>query len=481
MPKFLLAVVLIVVLSQVDALPLQADEAEQVKKIEELLQAQQTAPAEEAFQAALKEFPESQSLKNLHLRLYLAQARAGNLEAATAHAESNFEQQLQALTESPRSAQQLVNAANILTNVLLRSGKSEAATARLEAALAAVAAQLAKQATPELTTARSELRKANVQHLLRSGKAAEGQQLLKEELAGAAADFAEHPDDFAALTRFVQWRETEISAIAQTDPTRVPALWANYLDLLTAEARKKLTDERVVGLCINGGVQAIRGLMSDAPEIAERRLAELKELIESVDAKPIAMKTLVDRANQMISQLERTLAAERLRLALIGKPAIPLDVEAWANGEPLAASDLTGKVVLLDFWAVWCGPCIATFPHLREWNEKYGSQGLVVIGATRYYQYDWDDEAKKIKADKQLTPEQEQAALVRFAAHHELKHRFAVVPKASEFQTAYGVTGIPQVVLIDRAGIVRMIRVGSGDKNAHDLEEMLKKLLAETP
>jgi thiol-disulfide isomerase/thioredoxin len=147
------------------------------------------------------------------------------------------------------------------------------------------------------------------------------------------------------------------------------------------------------------------------------------------------------------------------------------------NGSPLSDGDLQGKVVLLDFWAVWCGPCVATFPHLREWNEKYAGKGLVIIGATRYYSYDWDEQAKRSKKTADLSPAAEQVALAAFAKHHELSHRFMVMPKESQFSKNYGVSGIPQAVLIDRAGKVRMIRVGSGEANAHDLEGMIETLL----
>ena len=89
------------------------------------------------------------------------------------------------------------------------------------------------------------------------------------------------------------------------------------------------------------------------------------------------------------SSIER---AKRLA-ALVGKDATPLEAEAWVNGTPLADADLKGKVVLLDFWAVWCGPCIATFPHLREWQEKYADKGLVIVGLTDYYNFTWDEAA----------------------------------------------------------------------------------------
>ena len=172
------------------------------------------------------------------------------------------------------------------------------------------------------------------------------------------------------------------------------------------------------------------------------------------------------------------IAAAKAQQALIGQSSFPLEAEAWVNGDDLTDKELEGKVVLIDFWAVWCGPCIATFPHLREWQDKYSDKGLVIIGATRYYSYDWDDATNRIKKVENLSTEDERAAMSRFAQYHELKHRFMVMPKDSTFSKKYGVTGIPQAVLIGRDGKVQMIRVGSGEANAHDLEAKIEELLA---
>jgi hypothetical protein len=68
--------------------------------------------------------------------------------------------------------------------------------------------------------------------------------------------------------------------------------------------------------------------------------------------------------------------------------------------------------------------------------------------------------------------------LAKFAEHHNLHHRFAI-QKDRTLAEFYAVSGIPHVVLIDREGKVRLIRVGSGEKNAQDISEMLEKLIAD--
>jgi thiol-disulfide isomerase/thioredoxin len=169
--------------------------------------------------------------------------------------------------------------------------------------------------------------------------------------------------------------------------------------------------------------------------------------------------------------------------SLIGKPAPDFQGDFALNGKPFKLSDLKGKVVLVDFWAVWCGPCVSTFPHLRDLSTEYKDKGLEVVGVTTYFQkYGFDKKAGKLeKAQADLSAKDEQAMLKDFAAHHKLNYRLTALPKkdAEKVFEDYKVTGIPEVVLIDRKGVVRMVKVGAGEKNAKALDEMIKKLIAE--
>jgi thiol-disulfide isomerase/thioredoxin len=71
-----------------------------------------------------------------------------------------------------------------------------------------------------------------------------------------------------------------------------------------------------------------------------------------------------------------------LKNELEGKTPPPLEVENWQNieGDEITLDQLKGKVVVLDFWGVWCGPCRRAMPHLKEIYSKHKDDGLVIIG-----------------------------------------------------------------------------------------------------
>jgi thiol-disulfide isomerase/thioredoxin len=234
------------------------------------------------------------------------------------------------------------------------------------------------------------------------------------------------------------------------------------------------------------GINELAGLAYSRPDEAEARLAATKEFVAKVSAaaKDEATKRKLDALvgdRGTLSRMESTIARTRDLMSLVGKDAAPLVAKTWVNGAPVSDADLKGKVVLLDFWAIWCGPCINTFPHLREWNEKYADKGLVMIGVTTFYDYKWDDAegyCARAAKDEKVTPEQELSMLEKFADYYQLEHRFAVTDRENrELSQYYQVSGIPHVVVIDQQGKIRMIRVGSGKQNADDIGGLLAELL----
>jgi thiol-disulfide isomerase/thioredoxin len=172
---------------------------------------------------------------------------------------------------------------------------------------------------------------------------------------------------------------------------------------------------------------------------------------------------------------------------IYGKAAPDLVGDFCLNGDIKKLSNLKGKVVFIDFWAVWCGPCIANFPRLRDWAKQYKKDGLEILGVTTYFeQYAFDTQAGKLKRlEKDKSPlkvDEENRMLAQFAKHYELSHPLLAVSKDAweKAKKDYAFQGsIPTAVLVDRKGNVRLVRIGSGEANAKELESGIKKLLAE--
>jgi len=92
----------------------------------------------------------------------------------------------------------------------------------------------------------------------------------------------------------------------------------------------------------------------------------------------------------------------------------------------------------------------------------------------------WDDDKDTYtRSDTPVELSDEMQMLEKFIAKHELTHRTMITPEKSQMQSQYAVTGIPHAVLIDKKGIVRLVKVGSGSQNAQEIERTIKQLLAE--
>jgi len=144
-------------------------------------------------------------------------------------------------------------------------------------------------------------------------------------------------------------------------------------------------------------------------------------------------------------------------------------IDRWFPGQPQTLANMRGKVVMLDFWATWCAPCIAAFPSLIEWYQDYKKDGLEILGVTKYH-----GEAEGFSVDNAAELE----FLQRFKKTHRLPYDF-VVAKDNTTQIIYGAGAIPTAVLIDRKGVIRYIETGSSQRREEEIRIEIEKLLAE--
>ncbi len=158
---------------------------------------------------------------------------------------------------------------------------------------------------------------------------------------------------------------------------------------------------------------------------------------------------------QKDKKMDFNLSADRLA-NLRGKDAPELQqIKGWLNSKPIKLADLRGKVVLLDFWGTWCGPCVGAIPGLIYTHEKYHNKGLFIIAIH-------DDSTKSVtdlkKEIAKLSKERWENKKIPFAVALDGGGRCKIQGTQQTARgattAAYGIQGWPTLVLIDKEGKV---------------------------
>jgi thiol-disulfide isomerase/thioredoxin len=139
--------------------------------------------------------------------------------------------------------------------------------------------------------------------------------------------------------------------------------------------------------------------------------------------------------------------------ASVGNPAPDVEL-TLLDGSKQKLVDLKGKVVVLDFWATWCGPCVQGLPKVSEVTKKLADQGVVFV-------------ACNLGEDK--------ATIETFLTKKQLSIAVALCDQA--LGGKFGVNGIPHTVVIGTDGVVKKVHVGFGPGGEKQLEKDLLEVL----
>ena len=140
-------------------------------------------------------------------------------------------------------------------------------------------------------------------------------------------------------------------------------------------------------------------------------------------------------------------------LALVGKPAPPLQLGEYLGPRPVALAQLKGSPVLLFFWAHWCLDCKGEAPIIGRLHSEYASKGLAVVAPTQRYGYAAGGET--------ATPAEELAYIKNTRDRYYSPLLDVPAPVSQENLSVYGVSTTPTLVLLDRAGKVAFYHPGA--------------------
>jgi thiol-disulfide isomerase/thioredoxin len=220
-------------------------------------------------------------------------------------------------------------------------------------------------------------------------------------------------------------------------------------DIERAAQAKESEGEAVAVAELEKGVRALQKEFPKRPELVQM-LLEIAGDAESGKARALLQE--ITNSSAASDESKQSATGELKKLDLVGKP---VDLRFTAvDGREVDVSKMKGKVVLIDFWATWCGPCVAEFPHVKEAFEKNHPKGFEIVG---------------------VSLDQEKESLTQFVSGHNMAwpQYFDGQGWDNKLAGQFGITSIPAMWLIDKKGNLRDLHARS------DLSGKVEKLLAE--
>jgi thiol-disulfide isomerase/thioredoxin len=230
-----------------------------------------------------------------------------------------------------------------------------------------------------------------------------------------------------------------------------PGLSDNERFQIRMDAAKQLLNQNPPDM--DGFLQEARALQKDFPQRAEvyPLLLMAASSADGDTARKIAQEVVDSSAPDDAKQQARGLLN---KLDALGKP---VDIQFTAiDGRPVDLAKMKGRVVLIDFWATWCGPCVGEVPNVKAAYDKLHNQGFEIIG---------------------ISLDQDKDALTGFVKEQGMAwpQYFDGLQWGNKIARQFGINSIPAMWLVDKQGNLR-------DQDARGaLEEKVSKLLAEKP
>ncbi len=210
------------------------------------------------------------------------------------------------------------------------------------------------------------------------------------------------------------------------------------------------------------------GFSADSIEIVRVKALKLTEQAKEFYLNAEENKSRRTRLNY-IDQITAFLSGPFAKGSLMGNVAPEVPFYWCSDGKTKSLADWKGKVVIVDFWATWCGPCVGAFPNVRKLQERYKDYNVEIVGVTAVQGYHFDrknNERIRLPDD----PETEMEMMRGFMEDFDMTWKVAFSDE--EFNPDFGVRGIPHVAIIDTEGKVRFNMLRPYEPPYHEAEKI---------